>query len=116
MSDLPPDAERLRVIRLYLQLQIDAVDAKIREVEEREPRPAAAATPPKQEKSHAKDGIGWRLQHIPKGGSLHGVIHRGDCPDAVGGWLSPREVEIALGMPDVEACPRCHPARTAARA
>ncbi|MFI8187076.1 DUF6233 domain-containing protein [Actinacidiphila glaucinigra] len=114
MSDLPPDAERLRVIRLYLQLQIDAVDAKIREAEGREPRPAA--TPPKQETSHAKGGIGWRLQHLPKGGALHGVIHRGDCPDVVGGWLSPRELQIALGMPDIEACPRCHPERTAAGA
>jgi hypothetical protein len=29
MHELPGDAERLRVIRLYPQMQLDAVDAKI---------------------------------------------------------------------------------------
>lgn len=33
MYDLPRDPERLRVIRLYLQMQLDAVDAKIRKAE-----------------------------------------------------------------------------------
>ncbi|MDX2703635.1 hypothetical protein PV350_12285 [Streptomyces sp. PA03-6a] len=68
MGDLPPDAERLRVIRLYLQLQIDVVDAKIREVEDREPRPGAAATPPKEERSHAKAGSAGASSTYPRAG------------------------------------------------
>lgn len=102
------------MIRLCLQLQLDAVDARIREAEEAPLRPVSVASRPKREKSVAKGGIGWRLQHVPKGGSLRGVVHRGDCPDAVGGWLSQRELEIALGMPDVDVCPRCRPERDAA--
>jgi hypothetical protein len=31
--DIPPDPERPRVIRLYLQMQIAAVDAKIQKIE-----------------------------------------------------------------------------------
>lgn len=91
------------MIRLYLQLQIDAVDAKIRETEESgEP---SAPTSAEREGSFA---VGFRLQHVPRGGTLRGVVHRGDCPDGAGDWLTPREVEIAFRMPDVTPCPRCH--------
>jgi hypothetical protein len=54
--------------------------------------------------------VGFRLQHVPKGGSLRGVVHRGNCPEAAGGWLTPREGEIAYGMPGVTPGPAVTPA------
>ncbi|MET9879034.1 DUF6233 domain-containing protein [Actinacidiphila glaucinigra] len=107
MGDLPPDLDRLQVIRLYLQLQLDAVDAKIRE-SEKPTTSGGALVPPEPE--HSVDGdAGFRIQHVPRGGTLGAVVHRGDCPDAAGGRISQHEVEIALRMPGVTLCPRCHP-------
>ncbi|MFD3454191.1 DUF6233 domain-containing protein [Streptomyces sp. NPDC058691] len=106
MYELPSDLERLRVIRLYLQIQIDAVDARIRKAEagiRPQRRPAAARA--------------WRLQSVPdpQGGPGRGVVHRDDCRVPGGGRLSAKEFEIALGMPDVSACAICRPDRHAAR-
>ncbi|WP_329182963.1 DUF6233 domain-containing protein [Actinacidiphila glaucinigra] len=110
MGDLPPDLDRLQVIRLYLQLQLDAVDAKIRESEEQKAKGGAFGSPkpPKPEPLGDSD-IGFRIQHVPRGGTLGAVVHRDDCPDAAGGRISRHEVEIALRMPEVTMCPRCHP-------
>ncbi|MFJ4848828.1 MULTISPECIES: DUF6233 domain-containing protein [unclassified Streptomyces] len=106
MYELPSDLERLRVIRLYLQLQIDAVDARIRKAEagvrpRRRPAPARA----------------WRLQSVPdpQGGPGRGVVHRDDCRVPGGGRLSAKEFEIALGMPEVGVCGICRPDRGALR-
>ncbi|MFF7211816.1 DUF6233 domain-containing protein [Streptomyces sp. NPDC008238] len=107
MGDLPPDLDRLQVIRLYLQLQLDAVDAKIRESTEEAAKGVAPASP--QPEPSADSGTGFRLQHVPRGGTLRAVVHRGDCPDAAGGWISRHELDIALRMPEVTPCPRCHP-------
>ncbi|MFJ4990081.1 DUF6233 domain-containing protein [Streptomyces sp. NPDC088732] len=110
MNDLPPDPDRLRVIRLYLQLQLDAVDAKIREAEgSAPPEPSIVAPPRQQNLPRGRDG--WRLQHVPDRGPIKAVLHRGDCTNGAGGWLSRKELDIALGMPEVEPCPRCHPER-----
>lgn len=95
------------MIRLYLQLQLDAVDAKIRESEEQKAKGGAPGSP-KPERSGDSD-IGFRIQHVPRGGTLGAVVHRGDCPDAAGGRISRHEVDIALRMPEVTMCPRCHP-------
>ncbi|MEU6345934.1 DUF6233 domain-containing protein [Streptomyces sp. NPDC046977] len=112
MGDLPPDLDRLRVIRVYLQLQLDAVDARIREIEGPSP-PAAPSATSRRAGPNAEGSAGWRLQHLPdgEGGSVRAVLHRGDCPDAAGGWLSQNELGIALAMPDITPCPRCHPER-----
>ncbi|MFE0631723.1 hypothetical protein ACFW3D_32820 [Streptomyces sp. NPDC058864] len=108
MGELPPDLNRLRVIRLYLQLQLDAVDARIRETMD-ESAAVAPPAPAGEASSSAEGGTGYRLQHVPRGGSLRGVVHLGDCPDAAGGWINRHELEIALRMPEVTTCPRCHP-------
>ncbi|MFD3450687.1 DUF6233 domain-containing protein [Streptomyces sp. NPDC058691] len=36
-------------------------------------------------------------------------MHRADCPQAAGGWLTRKELTLALDMPEVPACPRCRP-------
>ncbi|MDX2705792.1 DUF6233 domain-containing protein [Streptomyces sp. PA03-6a] len=110
MRELPADLERLRVIRLYLGLQLDGVDAKIREVEVRQEWKDVPA-PPRRERSLGQGGVGWRLQHVPDGGSVSAVVHRGDCPKAAGGWLSRSELDIALKMPEVSVCLHCRPDR-----
>ncbi|MFJ4851747.1 MULTISPECIES: DUF6233 domain-containing protein [unclassified Streptomyces] len=112
MSYLPPDLDRLRVTRLYLQLQLDGVDARIREIEGLRP---PVDPPVVSRRSHpiAEDSAGWRLQHVPddKSGSIRAILHRGDCPDAAGRLLSQNEVRIALAMPDITPCPCGHPER-----
>ncbi|MYX34858.1 MULTISPECIES: DUF6233 domain-containing protein [unclassified Streptomyces] len=110
MGDLPPDLDRLQVIRLYLQLQLDAVDAKIRESEEQKAKGGALGSPkPPKPEPFGDSDIGFRIQHVLRGGTLGAVVHRDDCPDAAGGRISRHEVEIALRMPEVTMCPRCHP-------
>ncbi|MFF3943825.1 DUF6233 domain-containing protein [Streptomyces sp. NPDC001902] len=103
MYELPPDAERLQMLRLYLERQLAAVDARIRKVEQQ-------AAAPAHEPRIGRDPGGWRLQHTPGvDGAGRGIVHRADCPQAAGGWLSRKELDLALGMPEVTACPRCQP-------
>lgn len=112
---------------MYLQLQLDAVDARIAQAEQgaarsrsaRLARPTvarplaarSAATPARREAPVAR-GARWRLQSIPDpsgDGTGRGVLHRADCTVPGGGWLSRQEFEIALDMPDVIRCGRCQP-------
>ncbi|MEU4091984.1 hypothetical protein [Streptomyces sp. NPDC026673] len=109
MNELPPDVERLRVLRTYLELQLAAVDAKIEQATAAD-RPAATARPSRDEDPFARGGRGWRLESVlaPNGkGPRRGVVHRGDCPAAAGGWLSRKELDVALDQPEVTACPKC---------
>ncbi|WP_089224936.1 DUF6233 domain-containing protein [Actinacidiphila glaucinigra] len=118
MYELPPDPQRLRVIRLYLQMQIAAVDAKIQEAES-DSAPVAAGVPsetgggaPQRDKGGARSPArAWRLQSVPdpRGGSGRGVLHRDDCRVPGGGRLNRQEFEVALGMPDVTSCGVCRP-------
>ncbi|WP_127358293.1 hypothetical protein [Actinacidiphila soli] len=102
MYELPPDLERLRVIRTYLHLQLAAVDAKIEQAERPVARPGADRPPQ-----------AWRLQHIPNpdGGAGRGVVHRDRCRIKGGGWIDRKELELALTLPEVTACGDCHPER-----
>ncbi|MYX36713.1 MULTISPECIES: DUF6233 domain-containing protein [unclassified Streptomyces] len=112
MSDLPPDVERLRVIRTYLELQLAAVDAKIEQATAAARPASTTARPYRAEEPFALGGRGWRLESIPNlsgKGPGRGVVHRGDCPAATGGWLSRKELDIALDQPEVTACPKCRP-------
>ncbi|MEU4092047.1 DUF6233 domain-containing protein [Streptomyces sp. NPDC026673] len=121
MYELPPDSQRLRVIRLYLQMQIAAVDAKIQEVEAGAAAGTEAGTeagtgteppPPSRGRSRAS-ARAWRLQSVPdpRGGTGRGVLHRDDCRVPGGGRLNRQEFEVALGMPDVIPCEVCRPER-----
>ncbi|MEU1621793.1 DUF6233 domain-containing protein [Streptomyces sp. NPDC005722] len=119
MYELPPDPQRLRVIRLYLQMQIAAVDAKIQEAESGSP--AGAGEGPEAGEGTARRAGGksgartparaWRLQSVPdpRGGAGRGILHRDDCRVPGGGRLNRQEFEVALGMPDVTPCEICHP-------
>ncbi|MFB7293614.1 DUF6233 domain-containing protein [Actinacidiphila glaucinigra] len=112
MSELPPDVERLRVIRMYLELQLAAVDAKIEQARAAAGPAVTTVRPSRDEQSFARGGRGWRLESIPPGtgkGPGRGVIHRGDCPAAAGGWLSRKERDVALDQPEVTSCPKCRP-------
>jgi hypothetical protein len=102
MYELPPDLERLWVIRVYLQMQLAAVDAKIQQVEK------AAAPPPEPPAE-----LGWRLQHVPNpdGETGHGVVHRDSCRIKGGGRLDRKALDMALAMPDVTTCSICNPER-----
>ncbi|MEU6347223.1 DUF6233 domain-containing protein [Streptomyces sp. NPDC046977] len=137
MIELPSDLERLQVLRTYLRLQLAAVDAEIAKAQrgpERRPAPRPAPRPARQpavqpgtlaERTdragavrpsgmpNAK-GLRWRLQSVPDpsgSGYGRGVLHRGDCEVRGGGWLSRKELELALGMEDVTPCQRCRPDR-----
>lgn len=102
MYELPPDPERLRVIRIYLQQQLAAVDAKLKELEDRRPP-------------------GWRLEHIPSAAGFRGrgVLHRDDCwvKGARGGGkphtLTREQAVLALTVPtdEIAPCDVCHPER-----
>ncbi|MCW2870102.1 DUF6233 domain-containing protein [Actinacidiphila oryziradicis] len=96
---LPPDIERLQVIRTYLQLQLAAVDAAI----------AAAETG--AQPWLATPATAWRLQHLPSAAGRvgRGVLHRDDCWFVGGAPIGREEAVIALGEPGVEACDACHP-------
>ncbi|MYX36774.1 MULTISPECIES: DUF6233 domain-containing protein [Streptomycetaceae] len=119
MYELPPDPQRLRVIRLYLQMQIAAVDAKIQEAESGSAPVAAGAAEAGGGAPQRARGVGgartparaWRLQSVPDpgGGSGRGVLHRDDCRVPGGGRLNRQEFEVALGMPDVTSCGVCRP-------
>ncbi|MDX2642632.1 DUF6233 domain-containing protein [Streptomyces sp. PA03-1a] len=115
MYELPPDPQRLRVIRLYLQMQIAAVDAKIQEAESGSLVAAGAeagddAVPRTRGGKRGRTSA-WRLQSVPdpRGGAGRGVLHRDDCRVPGGGRLNRQEFEVALGMPDVAPCEICHP-------
>ena len=95
MSDLPPDLNRLQVLRTYLRLQLEAVDARIRQVErtgDARPRPTGrAATParparPPRDPEAPPDLKWWRFVHAGPG-TVGGTLHRGDCRQATGGTL-----------------------------
>jgi hypothetical protein len=102
MYELPPDLERLRVIRVYLQMQLAAVDAKIQQAEK------AVAQPPEP-----RTELAWRLQHVPNcdGDTGHGVVHRDGCRVKGGGRLDRKALDLALTMPDVTTCSICRPER-----
>lgn len=108
-DDLPPDPERLRVLRTFLQLQLAAVDEKIRQVEAGE------------QSRMARPATSWWLQHLPPaaGGRGRGVLHRDGC------WAMPKqrmhlhpltrdEATLAckrVSPDEIEPCGVCHPER-----
>lgn len=103
------------MIRLYLQMQIAAVDAKIQEAEAGAAAGTEAGTeapPPSRGRSRAS-ARAWRLQSVPdqRGGAGRGVLHRDDCRVSGGGRLNRQEFEVALGMSDVMPCEVCRPER-----
>lgn len=107
------------MIRLYLQMQIAAVDAKIQEAEAGSAAAAEAAAEAEGGAPRRGEGRGgartpvraWRLQSVPdpRGGAGRGVLHRDDCRVPGGGRLNRQEFEVALGMPDVTPCGICNP-------
>ncbi len=111
------------MIRLYLQMQIAAVDAKIQEAESGSATVAATVgaagaegetgDPPRVPAgSRARTPArAWRLQSVPdpRGGAGRGVLHRDDCRVPGGGRLNRQEFEVALGMPEVAPCEVCRP-------
>lgn len=107
------------MIRLYLQMQIAAVDAKIQEAETGS-APAVAGVASEAGSGAQRRAKGdaartparaWRLQSVPdpRGASGRGVLHRDDCRVPGGGRLNRQEFEVALGMPDVTSCEVCRP-------
>lgn len=119
MYELPLDPQRLRVIRLYLQMQIAAVDAKIQEAEAGAVggSEAGPGVPPPYRGRSPAVARAWRLQSVPdpRGGPGRGVLHRDDCRVPGGGRLNRQEFEVALGMPDVTRCEVCRPEREPTR-
>lgn len=98
MHELPPDVERLRVLRTYLQLQLAAVDAALVAAEH---GVEAWATGP---------AVAWKLQHLPApaGQPGRGVLHRADCWIQGIAELNRDEARVAL-EDGVEPCAICKP-------
>jgi hypothetical protein len=101
MSDLPPDVDRLRVLRTYLALQLAEVDRAIAAATK--PRPASdpAPEPPPRAPTPA-----FGVARIGLGPDE--AIHRGDCW-ADGGDLRPLTREdaaahLAAGTPPCDVC------------
>ncbi len=123
MSDLPPDLDRLRVLQIYLRMQLAEVDARIKAAEQTEQRHAGQrpgeATPTSQPAAAPEGGRAqpdpgaelkwWRF--IPgRSGAGGGVLHRGDCRTSSGGaLLSTTEASLMLDEPHVKPCPSCQP-------
>lgn len=113
MSDLPPDLNRLQVLRTYLRLQLEAVDARIRQIE-RAPngtrptaRGAAPARPARGQEA-ATELRWWRFVHAGPG-NVGGTLHRGDCRDAAGGaLLTLTEAKLILEE-GARPCQQCAP-------
>ncbi|WEH40814.1 DUF6233 domain-containing protein [Streptomyces sp. AM 2-1-1] len=107
MSDLPPDAARLRTLRTYLALQLEEVDRAIAASERQKapwvPPPAAPAA---KEPHRAPAPPAWGLARIGLGGPE--AVHRGDCW-AEGGEMRPLTREdaaahLAAGTPGCDVC------------
>ncbi|WP_269858198.1 DUF6233 domain-containing protein [Streptomyces sp. RPT161] len=109
MSDLPPDLNRLQVLRTYLRLQLEAVDARIREIE-RAPGAArgVASGHPVHGKEAANELKWWRF--APDGaGNVGGTLHRGDCRHAVGGALLTLTQARLILEEGARPCRQCGP-------
>jgi hypothetical protein len=93
---LPPDVARLRVVQTFLRLMLEAVTARIEDLEA----------------GRRQRGVAWRLQHLPRaGGAGHGVLHDAVCWITDGAPLNRSEAELALRDASVEACSACQPGR-----
>ncbi len=109
MSDLPPDLNRLQVLRTYLRLQLEAVDTRIREIE-RTPDAArgAASVRPARGQEAAKELRWWRFVHAGAG-SVGGTLHRGDCRHAAGGALLTLTQARLILEEGARPCEQCAP-------
>ncbi|MBA2951979.1 DUF6233 domain-containing protein [Streptomyces himalayensis] len=104
MSDLPPDADRLRVIVTYLRLQLAEAEAALRQAEQRE-------ADEKRRRDRARAEQAWKLQ--PQRSDGPPVLHRGGCSIYRNemGYLDREHALIALELDDprVECCEVCRP-------
>ncbi|MFD6421540.1 DUF6233 domain-containing protein [Streptomyces sp. NPDC060198] len=104
MSDLPPDVDRLRVIRTHLALQLAEVDRAIA-VAERQTFPVQQAAPAPERPPRPRTPA-WGIARVGLGSET--TVHRGDC------WASGAEMtpisqerataELASGVPPCDIC------------
>lgn len=106
MPDLPPDLARLRTLETYLQMQLDAVRAAIRQAEQQE-----ADDRRRRERARAEQS--WKIQPQRTPGEGRAILHRGGCSlwKTQLGYLTREEAVIALELedPPVECCAICRP-------
>ncbi|WP_374192986.1 DUF6233 domain-containing protein [Streptomyces sp. AV19] len=113
-DSLPPDIERLRVVRAYLSYELARVDARIRRLEEQ--AAGRAAAPPRERRpepaptgSAAGGELKWWRFVPARGDRGGGMVHRGDCQEAAGAPLGQTEARMILDEDGVQPCPRCRP-------
>ena len=129
MTELPPDARRLRrilahldqqvadhdAVDTYLRLQREAVRAALADVEDESP-PAPPPPPPREQRPPAAPNRGRQsnrfvVDHQPQAvGPEPARIHMGDCASVVDPQpISDQDARAALLGPSVEPCPFCRP-------
>jgi hypothetical protein len=131
MSELPPDAKRLRTILewldeqtagndtvlTYLRLQRDAVRQALGETERPPaapppaPRPARPAPRPSGPNKSERQSSRFVVDHQPQAvGPEPARIHLDDCTSVVDPQpISDQDARAALLDPSVEPCPFCQP-------
>jgi hypothetical protein len=100
VSDLPPDLPRLHVLRTWLQMTLDRVDARIAQLQAEEAAHQRALPPP---------GPDFRIQRGLGTDRLPVKVHLGDCgmaKKAPGASVDDARRALIEG---VEACAVCRP-------
>lgn len=132
VSEFPPDAERLRVLAMWLGDQVERARAAVPgAAPERQPGIQAV----EQYLSHQLGRVRmrlydaeqpvqppdtWWMQHLPAGGpggTGRGLVHHGGCWSVKGATqISREEAAVALtdDVPHASACDACRPQRALA--
>lgn len=85
----------------YVRLQLDAIRARITQLETGNPQDGWADGP----------AIGWKLQLLPgaEDAPARGYLHRQDC-FLPGRPVDREQARFAVDSPDVQECDACRPA------
>ena len=104
MSDFSTmsDLDKNRALAEWLEWQLRQVKNRIRELEVKEQQEQRA-------RERARAEMSWKIQ--PRRGGMAAMLHRGGCAtySEQFGFINREEALIALGEPDIEACPICTP-------
>ncbi|MEU5000050.1 DUF6233 domain-containing protein [Streptomyces sp. NPDC021622] len=109
MFDLPSDLERLRVIELYLRIQLKAVEERISKAEQAREQAEREA---EKERKRQAELVGWWLEHI-RAAVPTNILHKAGCPMAGKRYhrLNESEAKEARSMHEVKVCQFCQAAK-----
>lgn len=96
------DLDKNRALVEWLRWQLRQAENRVRELEVQEEQE-------RRRKERARAEMSWKIQ--PQRGGMQAMLHRGGCAtySEQFGFINREEAIIALGEPDIEACPICTP-------